>query len=47
MRVEKNLFSERQRALLTLLKECREKAGLRQADMAERLKKPQSFVSNY
>lgn len=47
MQVEKNLYTERQKAFLTLLKECREKAGLRQADVAERLKKLQSFVSKY
>jgi transcriptional regulator with XRE-family HTH domain len=45
--VEKNLYTKRQGAFLTLLRECREKAGLRQADVAERLKKPQSFVSKY
>ena len=47
MHVEKNLYTERQEVFLTLLRESREKAGLRQADVAERLKKPQSFVSKY
>ena len=45
--MEKNLYTKRQEAFLTLLRECREKASLRQADVAERLKKPQSFVSKY
>ena len=47
MHVEKNLYTERQKRFLTLLRECREKAGLRQDDVAELLKKPQSFVSKY
>ncbi len=33
------------RVLLSLLREMRREAGLRQADLAERLGKPQSFVS--
>ena len=45
--MEKNLYTKRQKSLLTLLRECREKAGLRQDDVAELLKKPQSFVSKY
>ncbi|TWT97281.1 helix-turn-helix domain-containing protein [Neorhodopirellula pilleata] len=47
MRVEKNLYTDRQQALLELLRECREQANLRQADVADRLEKPQSFVSKY
>ncbi|EMI44892.1 helix-turn-helix domain-containing protein [Rhodopirellula sp. SWK7] len=47
MRVEKNLYTDRQKVLLALLRECRERANLRQADVAERLEKPQSFVSKY
>jgi transcriptional regulator with XRE-family HTH domain len=33
--------------LLVLLKELRQSAGLRQQDLAERLGRPQSFVSKY
>lgn len=33
--------------LLDLLRELRSEAGLRQQDLAERLGKPQSFVSKY
>lgn len=33
--------------LLKLLREIREEAGLRQLDVAARLKQPQSFVSKY
>lgn len=47
MHVEKNLYTDRQKAFLVLLRECRERANLRQADVAERLEKPQSFVSKY
>lgn len=34
-------------ALTALLKSMREGAGLRQVDLAKRLKQPQSFVSKY
>ncbi|MEN6451098.1 MAG: helix-turn-helix transcriptional regulator [Thermoguttaceae bacterium] len=34
-------------ALLSLLRRVRLDAGLRQADMADRLSRPQSFVSKY
>lgn len=34
-------------ALLTLLRRIRAEAGLRQVDMAEKLKMPQSYVSKY
>jgi transcriptional regulator with XRE-family HTH domain len=37
---------QRQR-LCELLKQLRNDAGLRQSDLAERLEKPQSFVSKY
>jgi transcriptional regulator with XRE-family HTH domain len=36
-----------QKALLSLLKELRLQAGLRQVDMARKLGKPQAFVSYY
>jgi transcriptional regulator with XRE-family HTH domain len=45
--MEKNLYTGRQRVLLKLLRELREAAGLRQEDVATRLKRPQSFVSKY
>ena len=45
--MEKNLYTERQDALLKLLRASREQAGLRQEDVAERLGRPQSFVSKY
>jgi transcriptional regulator with XRE-family HTH domain len=38
---------QQQKALLTLLRELRSEAGLRQVDMAARLGKPQAFVSYY
>jgi len=39
--------SNRLAHLQTILREAREAAGLRQADVAERLDQPQSFVSKY
>jgi len=41
------LRSPRQIKLRKLLRDLREKAGLTQADVAERLDKPQSFVAKY
>lgn len=38
---------KQQKALLSLLKELRTEAGLRQVDMAAKLGKPQAFVSYY
>jgi transcriptional regulator with XRE-family HTH domain len=37
----------KRKVLLDLLRQIRLEAGLRQSDVAERLGKPQSFVSNY
>lgn len=37
----------RRKVLLALLREVRREAGLRQTDVAAKLRKPQSFVSNY
>ena len=37
----------KRKVLLSLLRQARLDAGLRQADVAQRLGKPQSFVSNY
>lgn len=45
--VEKAIHSEEHRRLCALLRSIREDAGLRQADVAERLDEPQSFVSKY
>lgn len=41
------LRSPRQIKLRKLLRDLREKAGLTQADVADRLDKPQSFVAKY
>lgn len=38
---------KQQKVLLSLLRELRTKAGLRQTDMARALGKPQAFVSYY
>jgi transcriptional regulator with XRE-family HTH domain len=38
---------EQQKALLSLLRELRVQAGIRQIDMARALGKPQAFVSYY
>jgi transcriptional regulator with XRE-family HTH domain len=38
---------KQQKALLSLLRQLRTQAGLRQADMANALGKPQAFVSYY
>ena len=38
---------KQQKALLSLLRQLRKEAGLRQVDMAARLGKPQPFVSFY
>ena len=45
--MKKNLYTQRQRILLELLRETRKEAGLRQDDVAERMGRPQSFVSKY
>lgn len=37
----------RKKALLTLLRDIRKEAGLRQTDLAKKLEKPQSYVSKY
>ncbi|MGA3172026.1 MAG: helix-turn-helix transcriptional regulator [Chthoniobacteraceae bacterium] len=43
--MSKHIFTERQEALQELLRRIRVDAGLTQTDLAERLKRPQSFVS--
>jgi transcriptional regulator with XRE-family HTH domain len=45
--VQKSVFSREQIVLQDLLRHLRLSAGLRQADLAERLGKPQPFVSRY
>lgn len=37
----------RKNVLLALLRDVRKEAGLRQTDLAEKLDKPQSYVSKY
>ena len=43
--MDKPLYTKEQAAFVRLLKQVRREAGLRQGDLAERLGKPQSFVS--
>jgi transcriptional regulator with XRE-family HTH domain len=45
--MEKPIFSANQQVLLLLLREIRQKAGLRQVDLAAKLRRHQSFVSKY
>ena len=45
--MEKNLYTRRQKVLLSLLRDLRMEADLRQEDVAERIGRPQSFVSKY
>jgi transcriptional regulator with XRE-family HTH domain len=45
--MEKSIFTSEQIILQGLLRQIRLGAGLRQEDLAERLKEPQSFVSKY
>ena len=45
--MQKSLSSSKQKIFLSLLRQVREEAGLRQIDVAERLDQPQSFVSKY
>ena len=47
LRVDKAIRTREQARLCALLRSYREKAGLRQVDVAERLDVPQSFVSKY
>ncbi|MGA2094108.1 MAG: helix-turn-helix transcriptional regulator [Sedimentisphaerales bacterium] len=43
----RSVFSERYRALRCILVQTREKKGLTQAEVAAKLRRPQSFVSKY
>jgi transcriptional regulator with XRE-family HTH domain len=45
--VAKGTHDDRYRALLRLLRQHRERQGLTQAVLAERLKRPQQFVSKF
>ena len=45
--MQKSIFSQQQRQLQALLRQVRLDAGLRQADLAERLNQPQSFISKF
>lgn len=45
--VATSIYSEPHRRLTALLRDLRVEAGLRQVDVADRLTKPQSFVSKY
>ena len=47
LRVDKSIHGDAQARLTRLLREARRTAGLRQSDVAEALKVPQSFVSKY
>ena len=45
--MRKTLHTSEHEALLSTLRTAREKAGLTQAQLADRLGKPQSFVAKY
>jgi transcriptional regulator with XRE-family HTH domain len=45
--VRKSIHSPEQKVLQTFLRELRQEAGLLQTELAERLKRPQAFVSRY
>lgn len=45
--MEKSIYTAQQERLLTLLRQVRRDAGLRQTELAERLGEHQSFVSKY
>lgn len=45
--MQKSVFSPEQLLLQELLRRARREAGLRQVDLAQRLGKPQPFVSRY
>jgi transcriptional regulator with XRE-family HTH domain len=46
-RMKKSIYSPEQKKLRRLLRQVRQGAGLRQADLARILGKHQTFVSNY
>jgi len=45
--MRKSIQHPHQAILLTLLRDTRKQAGLKQAELSDRLSKPQSFVSKY
>jgi len=45
--MEKSLYSKRHKLLVEFLREARKNAGLTQQEVADRLRKPQSFVAKY
>lgn len=45
--MRKSVYTEGYAVLIALLRAARDDAGLTQADVAKRLKKPQSFVAKY
>lgn len=45
--MKKSIYSERYKALQDALAQARKSAGLTQQQLADRLKKPQSFVAKY
>ena len=45
--MDKSLYSHQHEQLLTLLRNLRNEAGLRQQDVADAIGEPQSFVSKY
>jgi len=45
--MEKSIYTNEQKKLRRLLRQIRLAASLRQEDLAEKLRKPQSFVSKY
>ncbi|HUS59168.1 MAG TPA: helix-turn-helix transcriptional regulator [Planctomycetota bacterium] len=45
--MEKTIYSAQEKILRNLLRQIRLDANLRQADLAQRLNEPQSFISKY
>jgi transcriptional regulator with XRE-family HTH domain len=45
--VGRTIFTPEHRALTAVLRAMREEAGVRQVELAERLDRPQSYVSKY
>ena len=45
--MKKTLYERRYAAFAALLKEMRKEAGLTQAELARKLRRPQSYVSKY
>ncbi|MCC6797325.1 MAG: helix-turn-helix transcriptional regulator [Candidatus Hydrogenedentes bacterium] len=45
--MSRSVFTEAYAAFRTILIDARNKAGLRQVEVAQKIKRPQSFVSKY